>query len=339
MISEDLSRKIDFLSLLGAVMVVAAHVGWTAESEAVRLAIVLEKHLLALLVIPFFSATSGFFLAAHFGEEDWWRRETRKRIRTVLVPYVIWISVYALLMLAMTGRWVGGVCGYGFNPCKMPMLAPIWYLRNLMLLVLASPLILRALRRWGWRFLAAAYLALLAVATCQGCGLIDYEDGRLGGFLWRGFSVEAFLYFALGMQLRRSGFEFRRGPAAVVSLLVGLTIVAGYLLAAHLRVWVPVCPCALFAPFLLFGTICLMPAGRLPGWLTGCALPIYVVHGIVLAALRVGGAPDGRIGPWIAFAAAVSIPVLIYNLLCRFAPGLAGWLFGGRMRRGERGRR
>ena len=36
--------------------------------------------------VPFFFIASGFFLAGHMCETDWWNRECKKRVRMLLVP-------------------------------------------------------------------------------------------------------------------------------------------------------------------------------------------------------------------------------------------------------------
>lgn len=46
------------------------------------------------IAVPFFFFASGFFLAAHFGENYWWGKEIAKRIRTLFVPYLICVTLY-----------------------------------------------------------------------------------------------------------------------------------------------------------------------------------------------------------------------------------------------------
>ena len=120
---------------------------------------------LFLAAVPFFFACSGYFLAGHVSEGNWYPRECGKRVRSILVPAfcfsVIWFAVIfgiAFVRDAVMGRaWFAEFPAdamfwarfFWLYPFEYPRIVPHWYLRSLMLLVLVSPAIVRLLAKFG----------------------------------------------------------------------------------------------------------------------------------------------------------------------------------------------
>ena len=96
-ISQEISQKIKNMSLLCALLVVSIHVSWPQEplSAGWFLSIAIKEGY-ARIAVPFFFVVSGFLLAGHFDEEKWWHHEVGKRVRTLVVPFLIW-SLVALV--------------------------------------------------------------------------------------------------------------------------------------------------------------------------------------------------------------------------------------------------
>ncbi len=154
---------------------------------------------LARIAVPLFFFISGFlfFYRSEFTLASY-KTKLKKRVRTLLVPYVFWNMVVLLLTLltqmflsSMTSGRTKLVSEYGCfdwldvfwsNGGIYPMCYQFWFIRDLMVVVLCSPLVY-ALVRYG------KALAILAL-------------GVLWMFGWWfnvvGISITAFFFFSFG---------------------------------------------------------------------------------------------------------------------------------------------
>lgn len=328
-ISREASVKIGNLAFLLAVFVVVAHVRWVPEGAFGRVADSFFVRSVPRVAIPFFFAVSGFFLAAHFQEANWWRKAVRKRIGTLLAPYLFWLTVFAVLMLALSGRWVVGWGGYGLNPCRLPMVGPYWYIRSLLILVFVSPILKRVINRWGLKCIAVEYAAFLLLSVVTSAGLLEYESG-LGGFLCFGFSLEGLFYFSLGLYLQehRMAFRSNRWPAVFLSSGILLALLRAVLEEYHVPL--PFHPNMLVSPLLLAGLWHFAPTSPWPRWIVACSFPVYLLHDIVLEILWQCGVPYDAVWQWPVFILGVIVPMALYHLMRLFLPKVSELAFGGR---------
>ena len=208
-ISEELSHKISFASLLCAAMVVGIHVdGYQIPWSGMWLWNRFGHNGVFLIAVPFFFTVSGFMLAGHYAcldsdsrLFDWgvWRDECVKRIRSLLVPYLIWCSAAVLLacvpaiaanllhgrdLLANTpSGWRWWTIAYGLYPFTYPNVVPLWYLRTLMILVFISPLLYLTVK-WGGGAISYTYgsrmdcRAVFAGRTAQVACRLYYYPAR-----------------------------------------------------------------------------------------------------------------------------------------------------------------
>jgi len=327
-ISDETSEKISFWSFVFSLLVVVIHCAWKPETEVERLTFALVRTTLARMAVPFFFACSGYFLARHFDEFGWWRREIGKRLRSLGVPYVLWTLVYAVVLFVEAGELMG-LGGFGLNPCKPPALAALWYVRSLMVFVILSPVFKVVLDRWkGWTLLAAYGVMTGWMAVSHLCR-IDVEAG-LGGFLFYGFPVVGLFYFLCGMYGQRFHWRFWPRRTCGWILLSGLALIALWLLTVHLNVQTGGVHLCLVTPLVLVGVMGFMRTPTLPVFLRCCAFPIYLIHGVVLAVLRYWNVPYHVCNPWLELALCVAVPVVFCNLMRRLAPCASAVLFGGR---------
>jgi len=325
---RDVDGKISFWSFVCAVLVVFIHCSWTAETEIGRLAIVLFKETLARMAVPFFFACSGYFLARHFVESGWWVREVRKRIVSLGVPYLVWTMVYAGVLLVMMHEVIG-IGGLGLNLCMMPALAPLWYVRCLMLFVFLAPAFKSALDRAGAWALVSSYALLLAFGAAFGYfGLTDASG--VGGLLCYGLSAEGLFYFIAGLWIRCRRISSVPRRSAFGLIVLGCALIVARLAFFHARIGTVVDLRILIAPVFIAGLWAFVRPVRLPGFLLGSGFPIFVMHGVVIVVLRTVGGTYAPCNPWLELAAGVAVPVVFVNVVRRYVPRTARILFGGR---------
>ncbi len=142
------------------------------------------------VAVPFFFFVSGFFFIRtdYLSVSQYWRM-LQKKGRTLLVPFVIWNLAGGLVLLISDNE---GNLGDSWQSCFINFLqskwyGPLWYVRDLMLLMLIGPIY-----SWlyqGWRqLIICAYVIYLvcydwwpgAVHLLNGEGILFF---LLGGLL------------------------------------------------------------------------------------------------------------------------------------------------------------
>lgn len=297
---------------------------------------------LCRIAVPFFFFMSGFFLAAHVGEKNWWRMVCRKRVKTLLIPYLIASILFVPLTMfcAFDNHLVGsfiqtqragaflrsllqclGITGH-------PADGPLWFLRCLMLFVVVAPLIIRVANCVGLLLLLLLYLFL---APDQ------HMPGRMGIFFRWFISLEGLFYYTLGIWYRLRGWKIAQKyeflnrwwvPVVAVSFCslhgwLGKESVLGRRMLA------------LAIPFAMMTIWNIVPATRWPKCLTCCAFPLYLIHpfvrrcfSIVFAHIHYPSSISNHLLAGIYFVASI----LVTFCICRFVERSTRlkFIFGGR---------
>lgn len=118
-----------------------------------------------------FFVFSGYFLGLSYVQNsgDWYLNTLRKKARSLVIPYCVWNIIYAFtyVMFRVYGNHVAGralnngtclisekilslsnlCCVFGGNLFDFPADTPFWYIRNLLFIILISPLFMVLLRR------------------------------------------------------------------------------------------------------------------------------------------------------------------------------------------------
>jgi fucose 4-O-acetylase-like acetyltransferase len=186
---------------------------------------------MARFVMPFFFAVSGYLFFFRTGpERPHFAGKISKRVRTVLVPYLIWNCIGIAVVLAARNlqwsqefmpqylkemTWEQFAKGFIFGPVSFQL----WYLRDLFLLTLLSPIIYFICRN---RTGAIIWLAVLLVAWSH--------DNRGPDIL----APESVLFFSLGAAIAFHGIPLQLRPHFQGWLVIAIAWVG----LSLLRAWI-----------------------------------------------------------------------------------------------------
>lgn len=225
------SKTIDALRFPMAVAVVMLHYGKTVIVDAsgpTRWLCILFQEGICRLAVPCFFFISGFLFFNKLQEWSWseWGRKMKGRARTLLLPYILWCIIALLVFWAYQNlhdgpvsllqkfRDYGGIRMFWSVPGGLPLGSqaypvdgPLWFIRDLMYFILATPLIylfLRWTKVYGILGLCVLFLAVRRVVP------------------------EGFLFFVLGayMQLGRKNIMETVWPRRYALLAAALVFLA-----------------------------------------------------------------------------------------------------------------
>jgi hypothetical protein len=366
---RDPSRAIEVARVLLVIGLVFLHYGswpgsWASPFRGVDPA---SPHLVASFVnsavlffffsaVPLLSAVSGWlFFGFRAGERarPALARRIRARARSLYAPLVAWNAIFVAAALALHAAGQGGLllaqlnlrmdaaramdwANAVFALTAHPLAFQFWFVRDLFVTVLLSPLLWPALRRAPW----------LGAAVLGGAWIADHG-------LWIFFRADVPFFFYLGAWARLRGRlpgPGGRATLALLALYLGLV-----LLRAAAPFWVDPGDPAVRAWLDLF-TRAMRPVGVLACWgacLWVAARPwggaiarhgnfaffLHATHFPLIAAVKLALwrlVPDAPSSAWLLahYAASVAATVLLCFAAARavgfVAPGLYAFLAGGR---------
>ncbi len=237
-----LSQKLRALSLLGIAMVVVGHApsyrdpaAASDRSFAFELIERLFTDALPRVVVMMFFAISGYLYAyGHVGGVRAHLRKIAARTRSLLGPYLLWSLLGLLLYLALqslpwTAAWFRNssrqLVDKSFAELAVvwlfdPIPYQLWFLRDLWLMVLVSPVLLPLLARFG-----VGTLLLLLVPHALDYGVPGPGASRL-------MTGDPYFWFAVGAFFAVRGlptkFDTRWAPlwlGALLSVAIGRSYV------------------------------------------------------------------------------------------------------------------
>lgn len=346
------SRVIDWLRFPMAALVVLIHTGsqgvFSSYPIYSSLCIFFPKWI-CQLAVPLFFLVSGYLF--FFGLERWGKdmffSKLKRRIKSLLIPYILWniIAIILLYFYSTFKMWLRGDPPIGFLDqilkwkgirvfwdCDhgMPLDYPLWYIRDLILLAIASPLILVFIRKTKW----------IGIAILSFFYLVFINIHFLVGLL----------FYSIGCCLRvskKSILEISRTlrwPSLIFSCSLLLAIVLFFQkqpqLTDHLiRAFM------LSGVFSLFYLVSLLFDKHIINntpLLTRYSFFIFASHGIlilnefahyiVLHTLPVSGETYYCIDLFLRPLIAIAICIGLYYTMSNFAPRTLGVLTGGRIR-------
>ena len=343
-IEAALSHKLANMGFVCVCLVVSLHLPFKVTEGAELWLRFMWGGGVAQIAVPFFFLASGYFLAGHAREPDWWPREFLKRIRTLYVPFLLWTGCLFVLLWAQgklppfSVREVARALG--FIVWESPTKGELWYVRNLLVLVLISPVFLVPMRRsrwWGMAVLAASFAVWFGGAAFLAKFNLTKNPES---WYWKAALFGQFFFIA-GLFLRLWPVHVRVNRICACGLLVlalGLFCCAGSLNESGSSIGTLIRYLTL--PVAMMAVWQWIPSCKWPTALTSATFPIYLSHAFGLALLGWvrDNVPEG-ICTWLSYrfpgylistvvvVAACFLFTVAFRKLC---PRVADVFFGGR---------
>ena len=196
-----------------------------------------SAHGIARLAVPAFFLISGYFFFYHLKEwnKTVYAEKIRKRVSTLLIPYLLWNGI-PILGIILVRLLIGMNSGDSLNSIKEfgdsigwfrafwdggtagghPFDVPLWYVRDLMVCCVSSPIIYILAKRLG------LFYVLLV-------GFLFLTDTWID---IAGFSSRAWFFFSLGAYLSINNVNmvvmFHKYAVAIIPVSVALLVITTY---------------------------------------------------------------------------------------------------------------
>lgn len=350
-----LSRIIDNMRLPLAIGIVLIHsypIAVVDSNEPSAYVYDLFRYLLCQgftrVCVPLFFVISGFLLFKNltdYSRQDYFKK-VKSRTSSLLVPYLFWgalmfllisakflfhevnlVSLLKLAMYAFVGDIWNPTSNY-FEPYCYPLDYPLWFIRDLYVFVLFSPVFFFLIKRFGVWFIALLTLCFLS-------------------FLWPTvifFSASGVLMFSLGAWLaikRHNPVEFVIGRSRLsksMILIYLLLVVADTVTFVNaMSVWRYVHAIEILTgTYAMFAFFCFI-AVRKPDWKSKVSgsyvFALYCMQAIVNVYINRLPYPDSStiLGNSLRLAASfigmIVGSTIIYCAITKFCPALARIMF------------
>jgi fucose 4-O-acetylase-like acetyltransferase len=338
-ISRENSRRIDALRFLLVVAIVVIHA--RSHSEQVRgvpfgpeslgggarfLQEILSS-VIARTAVPLFFLFSGFLTAGSFVKKGYGTL-LKSRARTLLTPYLIWnLIAFSLYCVSSPDRLGQADLLAIFGANGLPAAYHFWFIRDLILLVIAAPLFVSAARIAPWPSVLGALALWFYSPSWMGANGMPIDPAAICFFL-----VGVALCFhrtELSMRWQQVA-AIAYAPLAVADAILSDETTAG--IAFH-KVTLIV---GMVAIWYLGGV--LIKRRPLPAFLTGSAFMVYAAHEPLLSALKKISyfliRPDGDLSVsaiYLLTASATVVACIVANALSsRWMPRAHAFVTGGR---------
>lgn len=233
--NDSISKAIDNLRFPMAVMVVAIHCyyfnlqhinAYQENGGVIEWVINICSIVLTDCAVPMFFVISGYlFFLRQDGELTWtqYKGKMLKKCKTLLLPFFIWNILGALsypghfidatLAEKLLGLWSQRL---EWGSWAGPWDGPLWFLRDLFVVMLFSPVIYKIIKKIGILFIVIMVVPLTFIDNTSLCP---------------GFSGIALLWFSLGSLLSiKKPVSFGKTPMSIVVVLAAVFFVCRLLI-------------------------------------------------------------------------------------------------------------
>lgn len=328
----------------------------------------LLSNVLSRVAVPLFFLMSGFlfFYRTDFSAEVY-RRKLTSRLRTLLVPYVLWnaaVVVYlCLTMLPSLSAYFSSSAElrFGFSADRLfntffndnghnslvyvptddaaeacawsglPTNYPLWFVRDLMLMAVLSPVVYWVVRKCGcW-----AVAALGVVWYVVGCVLLPGDTTNFSNAVF--FFTWGALYSIGRKDFVQSMLKFRLAP--IVYILLVVVDVWSRNHAWNVFLHNAVIPIGMVAAAVVVATVSERFSGRV--WRVGAGATFFVYASHILFVSNIAKSLFLMLSltdtatvmlALYLFSPLLTVGILIavYAVLKKYLPTVASWLTGGR---------
>jgi surface polysaccharide O-acyltransferase-like enzyme len=238
---DTLSRKLRVTTFIAIILVVFIHAynlktNFSTGTHAIRYdskTAFIENLLsenIAQIAVPFFFIASGYLFHINIdGSAESFKRKISKRSKTLLVPFLFWsTSAFAAIYIAQLFPATGSFFSHErFADYSIPeilraifvssMAYQLWFIRDLFIFVLLTPIIFPVLRRGGVYFVSALMIIWLTGITPE----------------WPIFRFIGFVFFVLGSFIATSGkryaFSLKKSRWLIIPWLI-IVLITTYLM-------------------------------------------------------------------------------------------------------------
>lgn len=354
------SQSLDLLRFPLAVVILSIHVfstngitfqGVTSDFESFPFFLFVNRFIDGFFrgqSVPIYYFISGFvfFLGGKMTKEVYVRK-LKNRAKSLFIPYLIWNTLAICLLIItlyssfnqykghvaeftptlngfLSAFWIykGGLEGTYLADGLFPLNAPLWFIRNLIIVVLCTPFIYFLLKRLKHYFVIA--LGLFWFYSYFSIQMYAFGDAffffTFGGYMslykddiltiWgKYFKVSIVAYLTLGSLYILSAYYF----PDYKTIIKQLNVLAGLIFAYNLSAW------------LLKKQIC-----KVNSFLASASFFIYVSHfliaGKILKLIYIAVKPASSFSLLVVYISAVLITLglllITFQLLRRYTPGL-----------------
>ncbi len=325
------------------------------------------------IVIPTFFTISGYLFFLKFGEEvhprKWsWKAyfgKLQSRVYTLLIPYILWILIPVILGVIDAGFvairdgevisesiraylqgknlrifWVFyqdadyvNILGMRMPGSTAPFNFPMYYVRDLMGIILLSPVVFVWVRYTKW-------IGIIPLVICSFLGLLPNLPG---------LRSSAMLYFTFGALLSVWGYDYHRFfykllPASLIiscpTLLYILSDLPKFEMDWLIRGVYKISAVCAFSGFFAWLTERL--GMKTPDWLSGSVFFIVAAHEglyildfvskVVMKLFPETSCHWLFVEYWLTIITTLAVCVLLYELIVKYVPSLA-FLAGARIKK------
>ena len=244
-INKVLSDKIRGISFLCTMLVIILHAYddnlWNTSRGSVYYIVTIISHGICGIAVPYFFIISGWLFTRQYDSGISYGNLMKKRLKTLGIPYIYWCLIYTFTYVIVTiygnkmaGRpltmgtplvlplysWKNPFRIFGLNLFNYPANAPLWYVRNLLLLILISPILMKIIKHKTTGIIFIVFLVML-----------DLASYKITSELWHvffniGFTFKGLLFYSIGIYLQKFPFVWKpRITASLLFCFVWITLI------------------------------------------------------------------------------------------------------------------